>query len=294
MLLAAFSFGAYTRLPRRATKVLWLLAGLSAAMLAQGSDGHLDGGFWVGGGLFWVMGLLYRQRLLRVSELEGETTRLKRDRDAAARAAVAEERSRIARELHDVVAHSVSVMTVQAGAARHTLDPAETEMQEALKSIETAGRQALVELRRLLGILRQADDEPALAPVPSLADLDRLIAQLHDAGLPTVLHIEGESAPLPPGVDLAAYRIVQEALTNCLKHAGPTRAEVRVCYRRHELELEVLDDGRSNRAAGNGTGHGLIGMRERVSLYGGFFEAGPRPDGGFAVHARLPLDGNLR
>ena len=294
MLLAAFSFGAYARLPRRATTVLLLLAGLSAAVLAQASDGHLDVGFWVAGVIFWVMGLLYRQRLLRVSELEGETTRLIRDRDAAARVAVAEERSRIARELHDVVAHSVSVMTVQAGAARHTLNAADTEMHEALQSIETAGRQALVELRRLLGILRQADDQPALAPVPSLADLDRLIAQLQDAGLPAVLHIEGESTPLPPGVDLAAYRIVQEALTNCLKHAGPTQAEVRIRYGRHELELEVLDDGGSSRVAGNGTGHGLIGMRERASLYGGFFEAGARPSGGFAVHARLPLDGHLR
>jgi signal transduction histidine kinase len=240
--------------------------------------------------LFSTLGWLYRQRLLRVAQLEGETEQLRQDQETATRAAIAEERARIARELHDVVAHSVSVMTVQAGAASHTLDPAETELHEALESIETAGRQALMELRRLLGILRQSDEAPSLTPVPGLAQLDTLVQQVRDAGLAVSLRIEGRIVPLAPGVDLAAYRIVQEALTNSLKHGGPATAEVVVTYGRHQLELEVLDDGHLGDSGGNGTGHGLVGMRERVTLYGGVLEAGPRQQGGFAVHAWLPLD----
>ena len=292
-LLASFSFGAYGRAARQAWHVLAVLTGTGVAMFAQAALGHFDGSFWVACAVFWVMGWLYRQRLLRVSELEGETAQLRHDRDAAARAAVAEERSRIARELHDVVAHSVSVMTVQAGAARHTLDPADTDMCEALESIETAGRQALVELRRLLGILRRADDEPALSPVPSLAQIDGLIAQVREAGLPAILRVEGDCLPLAPGVDLAAYRIVQEALTNSLKHGRPNSTQVIVRYGRHHLDLDIVDDG-PPALPGKGTGHGLIGMRERATLYGGTLDVGPRPEGGFRVHARIPLNGTIR
>jgi signal transduction histidine kinase len=289
VLLAAFSFAAYTEL-LRARAVLLVGLGVGAAALLDGVFNQFDPGFWAASALFAIMGWLYRRRRLRVSQLEGETQRLRHDRDNAARAAIAEERARIARELHDVVAHSVSLMTVQAGAARHTLDPLDTEMHEALESIETAGRQALVELRRLLGVLRRSDEEPLLAPVPGLGRLDALVEQMRDAGLPATVRINGTPAPLPPGVDLAAYRIVQEALTNALKHGRPQTADVIVTYRRHELELTVLDDGRSANPGSNGCGHGLIGMQERVSLYGGALEAGPRDEGGFAVHARLPLD----
>jgi signal transduction histidine kinase len=287
-LLAAFSFGAYARPLRRRTTVIVVL-GLAAAAVLQSLFDGFDSAFWVAGVLFSTLGWLYRQRLLRVAQLEGETEQLRQDQETATRAAIAEERARIARELHDVVAHSVSVMTVQAGAASHTLDPAETELHEALESIETAGREALVELRRLLGILRQSDEAPSLTPVPGLAQLDALVQQMRDAGLPVSLRIEGCVVPLAPGVDLAAYRIVQEALTNSLKHGGPATAEVVVTYGRHQLELEVLDDGDLGDSGDNGTGHGLVGMRERVTLYGGVLEAGPRQLGGFAVHARLPL-----
>jgi signal transduction histidine kinase len=164
----------------------------------------------------------------------------------------------------------------------------------AFRSIEASGREALVELRRLLGILRTADEQLAIGPQPGLGSLPSLVEQIRNAGLPVELHVEGEQVPLPPGVDLSAYRIVQEALTNTLKHAGRAQADIVLRYRTAALELEVLDTGVGAAASGNGTGHGLIGMRERVGLYGGVFEAGPRAQGGYAVRARLPLRGDAR
>jgi len=205
------------------------------------------------------------------------------------RAAVAEERRRIARDLHDVVAHSVSVMTVQAGAARLLLDEEPKRAREPLLAVEETGRQALGEMRRLLGILRRAEGKAALAPQPGLARLDDLVAQARAGGLPVELTVEGERAALPPGVDLAAYRIVQEALTNARKHGGPARAHVALRYGREALELEVTNDGGASANDGSG-GHGLVGMRERVALYGGELEAGPRASGGYAVRARLPVE----
>lgn len=203
--------------------------------------------------------------------------------------AVAEERSRIARELHDVIAHSVSVMVVQAQASQRLLDGEQGEARQALGSIETTGRQALTEMRRLLGILRRTDAELALAPQPGLGSLDALIGQFRESGLPVDLRVEGEPRSLPPGVDLSAYRIVQEALTNALKHAGPARADVVVRYSDDGVELEIADDGPGT-GKGGGSGHGLVGMRERVALYGGTLESGKQDGGGYFVRARLPLD----
>lgn len=240
--------------------------------------------------MFWFIGRTIRQRRLQQAErLEDLAARLEVEREEKARVAVAEERSRISRELHDVIAHSVSVMVVQAQAAQRLLEGEQRESRQALGSIETTGRQALTEMRRLLGILRRTDAELALAPQPSLGRLDALIEQVREAGLPTELRVEGEARPLPPGVDLSAYRIVQEALTNTLKHAGPSRAKVMIRYRDEELELEISDDGPGTGGSG-GAGQGLVGMRERVALYGGVLKSGKKVDGGYLVRARLPLD----
>jgi signal transduction histidine kinase len=291
VLLAVFSFGAYAH-GRPVMAGGAVMAAVLGTTVAGGSvtGRGTDYGFWVAVGIFWVMGLLFRQRLLRVAELQVHADRLQLEQAQKARWAVVEERSRIARELHDVISHSVSVMVIQAGAARHTLDSRDTEMRESLQAIETAGREATAELRRLLGILRRPDDEPALAPVPGLARVGVLVEQMREAGLPTELRIEGEPAGIAPGIDLTAYRIIQEALTNSLRHAGPARAWVSIRYRPHELDLEVTDDGRGGTPHGGGTGNGLAGMRERVALYGGTLDAG-HGVAGFTVHARLPVAG---
>lgn len=220
-----------------------------------------------------------RERRLQLAE---------RERDLAAREAVVAERARIARELHDVVAHSVSVMVVQAQAGPRLLADPE-QARTVFASIEKTGREALHELRRLLGVLRGPEQQAATAPQPGLASLEALLDQLREAGLRVDLRIEGEPAQLPPGVDLSAYRIVQEALTNTLKHAGRAEAEVIVRYQPTLLELEILDNGIGPHTRVNGSGHGLVGMRERAALYGGTLEAGGRNGHGFAVRARLPL-----
>ncbi len=191
-----------------------------------------------------------------------------------------------------MVAHSVGVMVVQAGAARHILSKSPQQADEALRAVESSGREAMAELRHLLGLLNQDDDQVALAPQPGLDQLDSLVRRVGEAGLPVTLHVEGRTRPLPPGLDLAAYRVVQEALTNALKYAGLARTDVILDYREDELKIEVLDDGPGrSAAAGTGAGHGLVGMRERLALYGGTLEAGPRLERGYAVRAWLPLDG---
>jgi signal transduction histidine kinase len=229
-----------------------------------------------------------RRRERQVEVLGDRAQQLEREREERAQALVAEERARIARELHDVVAHSVSVMVVQAQAGPRLLGKPELA-GTAFESIESSGREALVELRRLLGILRAGDRELAIGPQPGLASLEGLVKQVREAGLPVELQIEGEQLTLPPGVDLSAYRIVQEALTNTLKHAGHAHAQVVVRYSSSTVELDIVDDGGGPPATLNGSGHGLIGMRERAALYGGHLEAGPRPGGGYAVRARLPV-----
>ena len=223
-----------------------------------------------------------------VGDRERRAQLAERERDLAAREAVAGERARIARELHDVVAHSVSVIVVQAQAGPRLLgEPA--QVRDVFHSIETTGREALDELRRLLGVLRTRDEQLPVGPQPGLDALQPLIQQLREAGLRVELRVEGEPVRLPPGIDLSAYRIVQEALTNTLKHAGPAEAEVIVRYHHSTLELEILDNGTGAPARVNGSGHGLVGMRERVALYGGSLEAGARNGHGFGVRARLPL-----
>ena len=232
-----------------------------------------------------------QRRARRQASLEARAVRLEQEREEAARAAVAEERRRIARDLHDVVAHSVSVMTVQAGAARLLLAEEPARAREPLLSVEATGRQALTELRRLLGLLRSEEGERALGPRPGLAALPELLAQTRTAGLPVELSVEGEPPrSVAPGVELAAYRIVQEALTNARKHAGAARASVAVRYGNGALELVVANDGAPVVRDGRPRGHGLVGMRERAALYGGTLEAGPRAEGGFVVRARLPLE----
>jgi signal transduction histidine kinase len=237
----------------------------------------------------WLVAYALQRRAHRASALEERAARLEREREDKARAAVAEERGRIARDLRDVITHSVSVMTVQAGAARLLLMDEPTRARALLTSVEETGRQALAEMRRLLGILREQDSEAALAPQPGLAQLEELLARARRAGLPVELTIEGEPRALPTGVDLAAYRIVQDALTNARKHAEPARTQVVVRYGRTDLELEVVNDGGAPRNGDSGA-ESLVGMRERVTLYGGELEAGAREGGGFSVWARLPLE----
>jgi len=206
---------------------------------------------------------------------------------------VSQERARIARELHDVVAHCVSLMVVQAGAAEDLLNRDPQRARQPLQTIQETGRQAVGDMQRMLGLLRGECSDRMLAPQPGTEQLGELIAHMAEAGLPVQLRIEGKSRPLPAGVELAAFRVVQEALTNILKHAGPAKASVVVRYGDDALELHVLDDGDGAapaRSADAGQGHGLIGIRERVAIYGGAVEAGPAADGGFELRARLPLD----
>ena len=235
----------------------------------------------------WLAGFALRERSAQAEAAEGRALQAEREREAAARVAVAEERVRIARELHDVVAHALSVMVLQVGAVRHRLPGELGEDRDALGDVEQAGRRALAEMRRLLGAMRR-DDGLELAPQPSLASVDALVEQVGRAGLPVHVHVEGEPVPLPTGIDLSAYRIIQEGLTNALKHARATRADVIVHYAPDAVELEVRDDG-AGRATSDGLGHGLVGIRERVKIYGGEMTADSAPGRGFVLRTRLPL-----
>jgi len=241
------------------------------------------------GALTWLAGVVLRRRSLLADQAEQRAAALERDhRDTEA--AVAEERARIARELHDVVAHSVSVMTVQAGAARMLLNTDPQRAVAPLLAVEEAGRQALTELRRLLGILRTEEGGTGLVPQPDIEDLPELIETVRAAGLLVEVVEDGDVRPVAPGPGLAAYRIVQEALTNTLKHAGAERVVLTMDYGADQLRIEVRDDGRRvHQAAGHG-GHGLAGMRERASVYGGVLEAGPEHGGGYTVRASLPIE----
>jgi signal transduction histidine kinase len=239
-------------------------------------------------GISWLAGFAVRERAVKAEAAEERATVAERERDAAARIAVAEERARIARELHDVVAHAVSVMVLQVGAVRHKLPEELEEDRDALNGVERAGRTALTEMRRLLAAMRTDEDGAELAPQPGLDGLDSLAEEVGRAGLPVRLHVEGERFPLPRAIDLSAYRIVQEGLTNALKHARASAADVTVRYRPDELRLEVRDDGRGS-TENDGLGHGLVGMRERVKIYGGEMSAGAANGGGFVLSTRLPL-----
>ncbi|MFE4831482.1 sensor histidine kinase [Streptomyces sp. NPDC056672] len=248
--------------------------------------------------LAWVLGDSARTRRAYFDQLEERATRLEKEREAQAKVAVAAERARIARELHDVVAHNVSVMVVQADGAAYVLDAAPDQAKEALETISSTGRQALAEMRRLLGVLRTGDTKEGgeYVPQPDVGQIEDLVEKVRGAGLSVDFKIEGTPRPLPSGVELTAYRIVQEALTNSRKHGGPdVGASVRLVYFDDGLGLLVEDDGRGaahevyEDGGADGRGHGLIGMRERVGMVGGTLDAGPRPGGGFRISALLPL-----
>jgi signal transduction histidine kinase len=236
----------------------------------------------------WLTGFAVRQRAAQAEEAEERAARAERERATAARIAVAEERGRIARELHDIVAHAMSVMVLQVGAVRHRLPQSLTEDKEALTEVEKAGRSALAEMRRLLGAMHDGQDVE-LAPQPGLDSLDALVERIDRAGLPVRLHVDGDIVPLPRAVDLSAYRIVQEGLTNSLKHAEASAADVVVRYGVQDLELEVRDNG-VGFASSDGLGHGLVGIHERVKIYGGEMSAGPGQDGGFVLKVTLPFE----
>ena len=283
VLLSVYNGGAHTS-GRRA----WVAAATTAlfGLVALVTD---PSGVYLGGIIFfsllfgapWLAGYVVQRRRLGEARMRGE-------RDAA-EAAIVEERARIARELHDVVAHAISVIVLQARGGRLLLESEPHETRGALETIERIGQQALVEMRRLVALLRDSDEALALAPQPSLSQVQLLVDQVRAAGLPVELSIEGDPLELPPGVDLSAYRIVQESLTNALKHAGPARARVSLRYHPGVLDVEVADDGAGiGGGEGDGGGHGLAGMRERVSVYGGELDAGPQADGGYAVRVRLP------
>lgn len=241
----------------------------------------------------WIVGFALRERNLQAEAAEDRALHAERERESAARLAVSEERTRMARELHDVVAHAVSVMVLQVGAVRHRMPAAAVEEREALGNVEQAGRTALVEMRRLLGALREGDDEPELTPHHGLDDLDTLVHDVRATGLDVRLHVEGNRTPLPHGLDLSAYRIVQEGLTNALKHAEARHADVTVHYDAERLKLEVRDDGRGGAAPNDGYGHGLVGIGERVKIHGGDMSAFVPVTGGFVLRASLPLDGTI-
>ncbi|GGS85707.1 sensor histidine kinase [Streptomyces cinerochromogenes] len=248
--------------------------------------------------LAWVLGDSMRTRRAYFAQLEERAARLEKEREAQAKVAVAAERARIARELHDVVAHNVSVMVVQADGAAYVMDAAPDQAKKALETISSTGRQALAEMRRLLGVLRTGEHQESgeYVPQPDVEQIDDLVEQCRSSGLPVDFKVEGTPRPLPSGVELTAYRIVQEALTNTRKHGGPNAgASVRLVYFDDGLGLLVEDDGKGaphelyEEGGADGQGHGLIGMRERVGMVGGTLDAGPRPGGGFRISALLPL-----
>lgn len=291
LVLVAYSVGSRAE-GRRA---LWLPPVLAvttallfvASLVRGGSVGNaLPSYVWLVAA--WAVGRTVRSWRHKTVSLELANRELAEQRELQAQAAVTVERGRIARELHDVIAHNVSMMVVQAGAAARVLDGEQPHVRNALDAIADTGRETVDEMRTLLGVLRSGDGRAALRPQPGLADLEQLVAGVREAGLPVALRIEGEPCGLPQALDLSAFRIVQEALTNALKHAGPAQAEVTVRYEDGAVELEIRDTG-TGRAGGNGTGHGLVGMRERVAMFGGQLDATRTDGGGFTVRARLPI-----
>jgi len=283
-------------LPDSVEARLGLIIGLAgAAVVVENKPGHQAEEFIfipVLVAIAWLAGFALHERSEQTEAAEGRARQAEQEREAMARIAVAEERARIARELHDIVAHSLSVMVLQAGAVRHRLAGDLAEDKSALEEVEEAGRQALAEMRRLLGVMRRDDDERDLTPQPSLASVDALVDQISGAGLPVHLHVEGEPIALPTGIELSAYRIIQEGLTNALKHGRASRADVTLRYIRDALEVEVCDDGQG-RATTDGAGYGLLGIQERVKIYGGTMTVETAPGRGFALKTRLPLESHV-
>jgi signal transduction histidine kinase len=285
-MVALYTVAAFTSIRRAVGYGIATLVILGSASIAVNPLGPFGGGvvilpFMVA--VVVVAGIAVANRRAYVDSI--------RDRaEQDARRRIDEERLRIARELHDVVAHTMATINVQAGVAAHVLPTRPEAAAESLQAIKTASKEGLRELRAILNVLRQADDADPTQPAPGTAQLKELIAGAHRAGLETTLTVTGDPAPLPAAVDLAAYRIIQESLTNTIRHAGPATAAVALGYASHELRIDVTDTGRGQAViAGNGDGHGLAGMRERAAAVGGTVEAGPGPAGGFRVAARLPL-----
>jgi signal transduction histidine kinase len=286
LLLGSWAAGSLLE-PRRATLAFGAVLVAAWVVMLRGPGVPWTEVLWITLPLTGVF-VLSAAAARRAEEVRVARERAERSEAEAGRA-VEEERARITRELHDVLAHSVSVMTVQASAVRRLLKPEQEREREALLTVEETGRQALAEMRRLLGIMRSDAEPAARAPQPGLGTLPALVEQVRQSGLPVELTIEGDPVELPAGVDLSAYRIVQEALTNTLRHAGEAHAWVAVRYGGEDVEIEVANDGSSDN--GDGAGHGLVGMRERVALCGGVLTAGPREGGGFRIAARLPVAG---
>ena len=271
---------------RRPRIIGWGAIVIAAAVVEYLSSNHATNFLWTTAVLTvaWFFGVAFASRTAQTRKLHEQVA-------AAEERAAAAERARIAHELHDVVAHSVSEMVVQASGVRYSLTDDQQREREALRSVEQIGRDALTEMRRMLGVMPGGVEESAeLAPQPGLAHLDRLIAQVRDAGLPVTLRVEGERATLPVGIDLSAYRIVQEGLANALTHAHCAHADVTVRFAGDGVEVEIADDGSTSNGSGRSEGESLAGMRERVALYGGTLETGPRAGGGYLVRAQLPVE----
>ena len=290
LLVGTYTVAAWCGARDRAVGAGAVVIGLTvvAAVGEPGGGGWAVAAFtYAGFAAAYLFGSTVRNRRLYLEQLEARTRALERERDEETRRALAEERLRIAQELHDVVAHSMGVIAVQAGVGAHVIDSEPGEAKKALEAISQTSRSTLVEMRRMLGMLRP-DQGASYVPAPGLADLHRLVREVTNAGLHTDVRVEGTTTELPPGVDFTAYRIVQEALTNVLKHAGQATATVTIGYEDTAVRLEILDNGGGVNGQDISVGHGLVGMRERVGVYGGSFEAGPRTDGGFRVAVRLP------
>ena len=294
--ISFYSLGAYAVGREQPISVVLVILGVAYFVATDGDPFQVGdvvfGLFLVGGP--WAAGLMIRLRQQRVHELRAENARIQEEQEEQTRRAVAAERSTIARELHDVVSHAISVTVLQSRGARRMLGTDEESVRDALDAIEQTNTAALSDMRRLLAVLRDTEpdgtsDTHAHAPQPSLANLDRLLEHVRSSGVDVAVTTSGEPTGLPPGVDLSAYRIIQEALTNVLKHAGAGRASVRLAYDDGALEVQVVDDGRGTTTDQQShTGHGLIGIRERVAVVGGRVEAGPAPQGGFEITAWLP------
>jgi len=289
LLVGVYTVAAWSNARDRVIAVAAMAIGLAIVSVsgipgANAADAAFNIVFYAAAYLF---GSTMRNRRLYSEQLEERARALENERAEEAKRAVAEERLRIAQELHDVVAHSMGVIAVQAGVGEHVIDTDPAEAKKSLNAISQTSRSTLAEIRRLLGVLRD-DDGASYEPAPGLADLDRLVREVRSAGLEVDVRKVGEGTDLPPGVDFTAYRIVQEALTNVLKHAGRAQACVVIGYEDAALRLEIVDDGRGVNGRAAPGGHGLLGMRERVAVYGGSFEAGPRTGGGFRVAVRLP------
>ncbi len=290
MVIASYSCG-LVLVGRRALVALLIAVGLPfvGLLMDDGEPADLVAVTLLYGGP-WLVGQLMAQQIRRADDLAEHAASIERADEDRRTQAAAEERARIARELHDIVSHSISVISVQTQAVRRRLGPEHEREARDLAAVERTARQAMTEMRRLFGVLRADGERPPLEPQPGLDQLPRLLDRTRAANLPVEFEVQGEPVPLSPGVDLAAYRIVQESLTNVLKHAGPATAKVRLCFQPSDLLIRVSDSGTPGEV--NGVGHGLVGMRERVALYGGQLDVGRSDEGGFAVTALLPLGGD--